>query len=102
MPIKLLLHPEIETPLGKGGSLPAFICDACNKPIEDARHAFYLMRRDAMSQPYSDIAYAHSGSCFAKLHSPEGFAYADALTDFAIGLLNGAHLKHILSDEYRF
>ena len=102
MPIRIRSDPELRTPLGKGGVFPAFICDACNKPISDARHAFYLMKRDAHDQAYSDVAYAHSGPCFEKLHSPDAFAYADALTDFAIGLLNGAHLKHILGEDYRF
>ncbi len=102
MPIRLRSRPEVSTPVGKGVVQPAFICDACNEPIEDARHAFYLMKRDASGHAYSDIAFSHSGSCFEKLHSPAAFAYADALTDFVINLSNGAHLKHLLSDEYRF
>jgi hypothetical protein len=102
MPIRLASHPDMPTPLGKGTVSPVFLCDACGKPIDDARQALYLMQRDAQGRPYSEIVYTHKGPCFESLTSHEGFAYADDLTDFAITLLNRAHLSHILSPEYRF
>lgn len=62
MGIMIRYLPDEDTPLSSGAFAPTFICDVCDKRIEDLNRAVYAFTNRPEACPQEPI-FAHKGRC---------------------------------------
>ncbi len=83
MPVSMLYDPDVPNLLGRNGTCPIVVCEACNQRIvlaEDGR--FLISRGGGERERLPDILFVHRGACQDRVEQNAGILGGERLQVF--------------------